>query len=241
MVKGRVVRQAIFHGTLTVAAVLLAMPAQGAEKSIGLTSFETIVLNGDFAVEVVNAAPLRAVISGAPDAIDRVELRSAGGVLTITDKRFGSNRTRGQGAGAVVIRISAAKLRSASVTGAGSLAIDRLTGAKVELAVRGPGALSVAAITADRLTLSSIGNGKITLAGTVKSAEAMVSGAGVVDAAKLRVTDLIATGEGAADQRFQATRTAQVTLRGIGRIEVDGTAKCTPRNLGTGTLICGQP
>ena len=235
-------RTAIFHGGLLFAAVSLAgMPAQAAEKSIGLTSFETIVLSGDFAVEVVNKAPLRAVISGSAEALDRVELRSAGGVLTISDKRFGSNRARGQGAGAVTIRINAAKLRSASVSGAGSLTIDRLTGAKVELALRGPGALTVGSITADRMILSAVGNGKITLAGTVKSAETMVSGAGVVDASKLLVTDLIATGEGAADQRYQASRTAQVTLRGIGRIEVDGKAKCTARNLGTGTLICGQP
>jgi Putative auto-transporter adhesin, head GIN domain len=235
-------RNRIWPGALLIAAAHLAsFPAQAAEKSIGLTSFETIILSGDFAVEVVNKAPLRAVITGSPDALDRVELRSAGGILTISDKRFGSNRVRGQGAGAVVIRISAAKLRSASVTGAGSLTIDRLTGAKVELALRGPGALTVGSITADRMVLSSIGNGKIMLAGAVKSAETMVTGAGVVDASQLRITDLVATGEGAADQRYQATRTAQVTLRGIGRIEVTGKAKCTPRNLGTGTLICGQP
>lgn len=235
-------RIAIFHASLMlVAANVAGVPAQAAEKSIGLTSFETIVLNGDFAVEVVNKAPLRAVVTGSAEALDRVELRSAGGILTISDKRFGSNRARGQGAGAAVIRINAAKLRSASVTGAGSLTIDRLTGTRVELAVRGPGALSVGAITADRLVLSAVGNGKIILAGTAKNAETMVSGAGVVDASQLRVTDLIATGEGAADQRYQATRTAQVTLRGIGRLEVLGKAKCTPRNLGTGTLICGQP
>ena len=225
-----------------VAIVLLGgAPARAAEKSIGLTSFERIVLTGDFAVEVVTAAPLRAVVSGSPDALDRAELRSNAGILTISDRRFGSVRQRGEGAGRVTIRIQAARLRSATVAGAGSLTIDRLSGARVELVLRGPGALAVGNIAADRLALSLVGNGKVTLAGAVKSAEAAVTGAGVVDASALAVTDLVVNSEGAGDQRWRANRTAQGTLRGIGRLQIDGKAKCTIRNIGSGTLVCGQP
>lgn len=225
---------------LAAAALLGIAPASAAERTIGLTSFDRIVLNGDFAVEVVTAAPVRAIVTGPADALDRVELRSAGGVLTISDRRFASDRTRGDGAGGVVIRINAARLRSATVAGAGSLSIDRIAAAKVELGLRGPGALIVGTVTADRLTLGVIGNGRVSVGGSAKNAEMMVSGAALVDASKLLVTDLVANGEGAADQRYQARRTALVTLRGIGRIAVDGTPKCTVRNLGTGTISCGQ-
>lgn len=223
-----------------LAALFLSSPVIAAEKRFGLTSFERIVLNGDYVVEVVSRAPLGAVATGSNDALDRLELRSEGGTLTISDRHFGSNRQRGRNAGVVTIRVNAAQLRSASVSGAGSLTIDRMRGAKVELALTGPGSLIVTAITADRLNLSVVGNGAVRLAGTAKTANAVVSGAGLVDASALAVTDLIADGEGAGDQRFQAIRTAQLLLRGVGKMVVTGKAKCNARNLSSGTLICGK-
>lgn len=226
---------------LLLAGVLLnSVPTHAAEKSIGLTSFETIVVSGDFVVEVVTASPLRAVVSGTANALDRVEVRSSGGVLTISDKRYGSNRERGAAIGPVKIRVNAARLRAATITGAGSLSIDRLTGAKVDLALRGPGALSVRDIAADRLSLVVVGSGQVTLAGTAKSGDANVTGAAVVDASALAVTDLTVNALGTGDQVFQASRTAQGQLRGIGRLQISGKAKCTVRNLGSGTLACGQ-
>jgi hypothetical protein len=226
---------------MLVAALLGgAAPAAAAEKRIGLTSFDRIVLNGDFVVEVVTRSPLGAVVSGSSEGLDRVEIVNSGGVLTISDRRFASNRQRGPGAGAVTIRINAASLRGASVAGAGSLTIDRIRGARADLSLRGPGTLMVGAVTADRLTLAMTGNGRVQLAGTAKSTEAQVSGAGVVDAAALAATDLNVSGEGTADQRYQASRTAALTLRGQGRLIVSGKAKCTIRNLGSGTVQCGE-
>jgi Putative auto-transporter adhesin, head GIN domain len=222
-------------------AVLLALagPASAAERNFGLTSFEKIVLDGDFAVEVSSKAPIGARASGPQNALDRVELRSAGGTLTISDRQFGSNRQRGASAGPVVIRVNAAIVRSIAVAGAGSLTIDQLRGAKVDVSLRGPGSISVGKVSADRLTLWSTGNGTVKLAGAAKLAETVVSGAGIIDAAALAVTDLNVSGEGAADQRYQASRTAQITTRGIGRVVVDGKAKCTTRNMGTGSVTCG--
>lgn len=225
---------------LGVMATLLSAPATAAEKRFGLTSFDRIVVNGDYVVEVVTRAPLAAVATGSSDALDRLELRSEGGTLTISDRQYGSNRLRGRNSGAVTIRINAATLRSATISGAGSLTIDRMRSARVDLNLYGPGSLIVTSITADRMMLSSVGNGVVRLAGTAKNATATVSGAGVVDAEALVVTDLIADGEGAGDQRFHATRTANVLLRGMGRMVVTGTAKCTARNLSSGTLTCGK-
>lgn len=223
------------------AALLGSAPAAAAEKSIGLTNFDRIELSGDFVVEVVTKSPLRAVVTGSTDALDRVDIRSSGGLLTISDRRFASDRQRGQGAGAVTIRVNAARVRSVSVAGAGSLTIDRLSAAKVQLGLRGPGSLNVGTITADRLIVGMTGNGKMTIGGTAKSAQTQVMGAGVVDAGQLTVTDLIVNGEGAADQSYRATRTAQITQRGIGRVVVAGKAKCSITNLSSGTVRCNQP
>lgn len=227
-------------GAALLAALAAAGPVVAAEKRIGLSSFDRIVLNGDFVVEVSTRAPLGAVVSGSSDGLDRVEIRNVGGVLTINDRRYGSDRQRGAGPGAITIRINTAGLRSAAVAGAGSLTIDRMKGAKVDLGLRGPGTLVVGAIAADRLTLAVVGNGRAVLAGTTKTAEAMVSGAGAVDAAALNAADLVVQGEGSADQRYAASRSAQLTLRGTGRMTVTGKAKCVVRNLGSVTVACGS-
>ena len=227
---------------LASASLLLGSnPAVAGEKRYGLTSFERIVLNGDFIVEVTTRGPVSAVANGSLDALDRLELVSANGTLTIRDRRYSSNRARGASAGAVTIRINAAQLSGATVVGAGSLTIDRLTGASVALSLRGPGSLAVKDITADRLTLAMAGAGKATLAGRAKTAETRVAGAGLVDATALAVTHLTANAEGAGDQRYSAVRTASVTARGVGTVTVAGKPACTVRNLGSGSVSCGQP
>jgi Putative auto-transporter adhesin, head GIN domain len=226
---------------LASAALLLgSMPAMAAEKRFGLTSFERIVLNADVAVEVVTRSPVSAVAVGSPDALDRLELISANGTLTIRDRRFESNRTRGAGAGPVTIRVNAARLNSAAVVGAGSLSIDRLAGASVMLNLRGPGSLAVKDVAADRLALTMSGNGIVRLAGRAKNADIRVAGAGAVDAAALIVTDLTASAEGAGSQNYYAERTASVTARGVGAVMVAGKAACTVKNLGNATVTCGK-
>lgn len=227
---------------LVAAALLLGSgPATAAEKRYGLTSFENIVVNGDFVVEVVTRGPVSAVAKGSVDALDRLEIISANGTLTISDRRYGSNRTRDADAGPVTIRVNTARLSSAAMVGAGSLTVDRLTGAKVALNLRGPGKLSVSEIAADRLTLVVIGTGQVKLAGRAKAADARVSGAGLVDTTALAVTDLVVNAEGAGDQRYSAVRTASVTARGVGTVRVAGKPACTVRNLGAGNVSCGQP
>lgn len=228
--------------TLVSASLLLgSTPAAAAEKRYGLTSFERIVINGDFVVEVIARSPVSAVATGSLDALDRLELKSANGTLTISDRRYSSNRARGASAGAVRIRINAARLNSATLIGAGSLTIDRLAGATVALNLRGPGSMTVKDIAADRLTLAMIGTGRVTLAGRAKTAETRVAGAGLVDAKALAVTDLTASAEGAGDHSYSAVRTATVTARGVGTVTVAGKPACTVRNLGAGSVACGQP
>jgi hypothetical protein len=227
--------------TLVSIALVGPSPAAAAEKRFGLTSFERIVVTGNFAVIVVTRSPVSAVATGSPAALDRTELVSADGTLTISDRPFASNRERGTNAGPVTIRINAARLHSATVVGVGSLTIDTLAGPTVALNLRGPGSLTVGNIAADRLTLALAGNGQMTLAGRTKMALARVAGAGLVNAKDLIVTDLTAIAEGAGEQRYTASRTASITARGAGSVSVAGKPACTVRNQGTGIVNCGQP
>lgn len=224
---------------LAATALFLSAPASGAEKRYGLTSFETIEVRADVTVEVVNRAPVSAVATGPQDALDRLSVEARGGRLIISERQFAGDDKRARPHGPVIVRVNAANLRTATLAGAGSLAIDRLAGQRAAVGLRGPGRLTVADITADRLQVAMIGNGTMTLGGKAKSAQITLSGAGMVDAAALAVDELVSDSEGAGDHRLRAVKSAAITARGIGRTVVLGRPTCTVRNVGSGSVSCG--
>jgi len=224
---------------LAAAGLLCAAPATAAEKRYGLPSFESIEVDADVTVEVSARAPVSAVASGPQDALDRLLVEARDGKLIIKMRRFAGDGEKGKGAAPVLVRVNAAGLASAMLAGAGSLAIDRLRGARVAIGLRGPGRLTVESIDADRLEVAVIGNGIMTLGGEAKQANMLLSGAGSVDAGKLAVGDLKSDSEGAGDHLFNATKSATVTARGVGKTVVLGRPVCTVRNVGSGTVDCG--
>lgn len=226
-------------GAFVAAALLLSGPAMGAEKRFGLTAFEAIEVSVDVNVEVVTRAPVSAVATGPSDALDRLTFETRDGRLVIGGKKYAGDENRRTSPGAVTVRVNAVNLRSATLAGAGSLRIDQLKGARVTIGLRGPGQLSVGAIATDRLNVAMLGNGTMTLAGKAKQGQLNLSGAGVVDAGKLAIDDLVSDSEGAGDHIFNAAKTAAVTARGVGRVVVLGRPACTVRNLGTGSVTCG--
>lgn len=214
-------------------------PASAAEKRFGLTSFEAIEVDADVIVEVTTRAPVSAVAVGTPDALDRLDIEARDGKLIIGQRTFAGDENRKASRGPVTIRVNAANLRSATLSGAGALRIDRLKGTRVMIGLRGPGELTVGAVTTDRLSVAMIGNGRMTLGGTAKQAQMTLSGAGHLDAGQLAVGELISDSEGAGDHVLRAVKSAAITARGIGQTVVLGKPMCTVRNVGSGSVDCG--
>ncbi|WP_447931696.1 head GIN domain-containing protein [Sphingopyxis fribergensis] len=224
---------------IAAAALLAAGPAWGAEKRYGLTSFETIDVSADVTVEVVTRAPVSAVATGPQDALDRLSVETRDGKLVIGERQFAGDEKRRGPRGPVTVRINAANLRAATLSGAGSLQIDRLKGQRATVGLRGPGRLIVGQISTDRLQVAMVGNGTMTLGGAAKNAQMTLSGAGAVDAGALSVDELISDSEGAGDHILRAVKSAAITARGIGKTVVLGKPVCTVRNVGSGSVTCG--
>ncbi|MEQ8309873.1 MAG: head GIN domain-containing protein [Sphingopyxis sp.] len=224
---------------LAASTLFLAVPASGAEKRYGLTSFDAIEVKADVTVEVVNRAPVSAVATGPQDALDRLSVEARDGRLVISERQFAGDEKRVRPRGPVIVRVNAANLSTATLAGAGSLAIDRLAGQRAMVGLRGPGRLSVDTVAADRLQVAMIGNGTMALGGQVKSAQMTLSGANSLDAAELAVDALVSDSEGAGDHRLRAVKSAAITARGIGRTVVLGRPTCTVRNVGSGSVSCG--
>src|SRR3546814_19806988 len=109
---------------LAAAALLCTGPAIAAEKRYGLTSFETIEVDADVTVEVTARAPVSAVASGSPDALDRLLVEARDGKLVIKMRRFAGDGGTGAGAGPVVVRVNDAHPGSALLAGAGAPGTD---------------------------------------------------------------------------------------------------------------------
>jgi hypothetical protein len=222
-------------------AVLAVTPAGAEQRRLGLTSFDRIEVAGDMTVEVVNGHSIFALVDGSADALDTLEVTVENRVLRIRQLSMGRFGPRRANAGPVSVRVSAQNLRGAALQGAGRLTVEGLRGDQVALWLNGAGQLDVRGIDAQTLVLRSTGNGTMTLAGRARNAGASISGGGTIIADALTAEALTVTSTGSGAHRFTATRTAEVTISGLGGVTVAGRPRCTVRNLSSGSVVCGTP
>ena len=235
----------MFGGMRKILATLLAVfalaaPALAAERRYSVTDFDRIVVEGPFAVRLTTGRSPGATAIGTPEALERVSVEVQGRTLRIRPNRSGWGGYPGVGAGPVSLEVSAHEIRAATVTGPGSLAIDRLSGLRLELSLEGTGRLSAAHVAADHLVLGIIGSGRIQAAGTARELRAAVHGWADLDAAGLTAQGANIVTDSAGRVAVTVAREATVTASGIGEVEILGTPACTLRGLSAGSVRCGR-
>lgn len=217
-----------------------AGPADAAERSFTVTSFDRIRVEGAFAVTVTSNRGPSIRASGSPAALDEVVARVEGRTLLLRRSENGWGGYPGQTRGPIRIAVTVAQLGAASLTGSGSLAIDTMRGQRIDLVLDGSGRLDLARVETDRLTATLVGSGTVAVAGKVADARLTVRGSGTVEGADLSVSDAIVTADGAPTVHLSARRTASVQANGSGSISIAGRPACTVRNTGTGQVACGD-
>lgn len=210
---------------LILMLLLSAGPALAADRSVMLTEFERLRVEGPFAVRVVSAGRRGARISGDRDAQDRVALRQQGSTVVVGVADMGWNGWRDKGAQAVVT-IVAPQLRAATVNGGGRLSVERMRGQRIELTLNGAGSLAVGAVEADQLIGTVFGTGALSVGGATGQARFTNDGNGSIaaDALKVRALTVMARSVGDTDVRAQVS--AQVSNSGVGAVRVAGGAPC---------------
>lgn len=218
----------------------LAAPAQGADRRYTVTDFDRVQVEGPFAVVLKTGKSPSARAVGTSQAIERVSIEVQGRTLKVRPNRSAWGGFPDEGAGPVAIELTTHDLRGASVTGSGSLSIDKAKAMRFDLALAGSGRLSMENIEADNLSLGMLGAGTMTIGGKVKDLRATVQGTGDLDGAMLTAEDvkLSADTSGAID--LNAKRTADVVSTGPGDTNVLGKAACTVKTLGSGRVRCGR-
>lgn len=221
------------------AALLAALPAQAADRTYGVGSFDRVRVEGPFEVSVATGSP-GARASGDQRVIDRLEIAVNGTTLVVRLGNGGWGETPSGKTGAPpVVTLSTPRLSGASLSAGARLRIAEMRGPRVDVAVTGAGTLDLAEADADQLNATLVGPGQINIAGKARRALLLANGPGVLDAGGLATNDLTVRLEGTGEVKAAARYTAQVTSTGLGRVTVAGDAKCIVKAVSDGPVSCG--
>lgn len=223
-----------------LAAAAVAAPAGAAERRLSVTDYDRVQVDGPYEVSLSTGGSSQATLLGDQAAIDRVSVEVQGRTLRIRPKAMPWGDGRGAASTPARIVLSTRNLTDATVAGAGSLAVDRVRGLKIDLAVSGSGSLTVGSVDADNLTLGLVGSGRLLVSGKAKSVRVFVSGTGDLDARALQAEDLVLSSGTSGRIAISATRKARVTAEGRGSVEVLGTSSCTVSGPAAGQVRCGK-
>lgn len=225
---------------LAAFAAAAASTAQAAERRHIVTDFDRVQVDGPFEVVLATGGPNSAVVSGSSSAVERVSIDVQGRTLRVRPNRSAWGGYPAEGAGPVRVALGTHHLRAASVSGSGSIGIDKVRAMRFDIAVSGSGRISVAKLEADTLTLGLLGAGQIELAGSAKELRATIQGTGGLKADGLVVEDARINADTAGTIGLTVRRSADITATGPGDTRIFGSPACTVKDFGAGRVVCGN-
>lgn len=224
----------------TLALLLAASPALAAERRYSITEFDRIQIDGPVRVRVRTDVPNSATATGSAGALDRISVEVQGRTLRIRPNRSGGwGGYPGEAIGGVEIAVGARLLQGMTLTGNGSLDVDRVRGMRIQISLAGGGSLSVGEVAADQLVAALAGSGVVRLAGKAASLRMTAAGTGDVDAVALQAADAQIDSATSGTVMVAASRSARVLSTGSGDVIVSGKPACTVKQSGAGQVTCG--
>lgn len=217
-------------------ALALSAPADAATRNFGITGFTRVKVDGPFQVQLATGVAPFASASGSPAALDRVAIDVQGNTLIVHANRSSWGGYPGRDTGPVQIRLGTHELSAAWLNGAGTLAIDRVTGLKFELSVQGSGGAAIGRADVDQLSVALAGTASAVIAGRAGKMTAVVRGISSLDAAGLAAKDASIGAEGAATVKALVTNAVTIDGSGPATVMLSGRPSCTVRVSGSASV-----
>lgn len=217
-------------------ALALSAPADAATRNFGITGFTRVKVDGPFQVQLATGVAPFASASGSPAALDRVAIDVQGNTLIVHANRSSWGGYPGRDTGPVQIRLGTHELSAAWLNGAGTLAIDRVTGLKFELSVQGSGGAAIRRADVDQLSVALAGTASAVIAGRAGKMTAVVRGISSLDAAGLAAKDASIGAEGAATVKALVTNAVTIDGSGPATVMLSGRPSCTVRVSGSASV-----
>lgn len=218
------------------AALTLAAPASAGTRTFGIADYTKIRVEGPYKVTLTTGVPPFAKASGSAVALDRIAIEVRGDTLVIHTDPNAWGGYPGQDPGSVEVTVGTHDLSTASLTGAGSLGINKVRGLSFTLSVQGSGAARIDDVAADQLSVGLAGTASAKLAGHAKKLTAVLRGVSTLDATKLTVPHVDASAEGSGTIDAVAADTARVDASGPATIRFTGRPACDLHVSGSTTV-----
>lgn len=218
-------------------AMIAAAAAPAATRDWRVSGFDKVDLTAAATVQIRNGADFAVHADGDQDLIRQLDIHPAQGTLIIGwvpgqgPRRIGNRR--------LTITVTMPRISGATVTGAGMVSIDRAEASNFSARVGGAGTLKVAALRTGRASLDVSGAGTLDAAGSADRVIANMSGVGSIRAGTLtaRAGQIDMSGTGSVTARIDGP--AEVTLSGIGSVNILGRPQCVVHKSGWGSVRCG--
>lgn len=224
---------------ILLACALTTSPALAANRAFPVSGFDSLRAEGPYVIRVRTGARPSVNAHGPQKRLDRLIVEQRGGTLVVSTEK-GGWMDWGMGTqDEVIVDITVPMLKAASLTGSGSVTIDRIKAPAFESLLTGSGDVVVSQIETGQLTATITGSGDMTLTGRAARTEATVRGSGDLRAQTLSVDILAATVTGSGDVTVGPARQASVSLTGSGDVTVAGRPKCAISKRGSGDVRCG--
>lgn len=214
---------------LAIAALFCASSAQAAgttTRNFGIRSFEKIRVEGPYRVTLKTGVAPFARAKGSHAALDRIDFEMRGNVLLVRAGPF-SKQPGAAALAPVEVELGTHNLRSAALTGSGSLSIDKVKALKFDLTVHGAGVGEIGQANVDQLSLSLGGNGSARLSGEAKQLTAILRGLSTLDISGLKVADAVFGSDGPSTVRANITKAAKIDAKGTASFALAGRPSCT--------------
>ena len=224
--------------TAALAMLALADPAGAATRNFGSTSFEKVRVEGPFKVVLTTGIAPFARATGSSAALDRVAVEVRGNTLVVHSNLASTDGYPDQNLGPVEISIGTHDLTGAWLSGAGTLAINKVRGLSFDLSAQGSGAAGIGEVDVDQLNISVVGTASAVLAGRAGKVTAVVRGISSLDASGLVAKDATIGAEGAATIKANVSDAVTIDGNGPVAISLTGRPACTLRLSGS-TSVTG--
>jgi len=226
-----------FHlPALLIPLAVAAAPAHGATRNFGVNGFDRVRIEGPYRVKLSTDVAPFATASGSATALDRISIEVQGRTLRIHVGQSSWGGYPGQDPGPVEIAVGTHDLNQASLTGSGSLDIDKVKGLAFALSVEGSGLASIGQADVDQLQISVAGTGEAVVKGTALKLSATMRGTASLDASGLSIKDANISADGAATVKANVTNSATLVGSGPATFVLTGNPACTSKVAGSASV-----
>ncbi|GAA4749500.1 hypothetical protein GCM10023264_14760 [Sphingomonas daechungensis] len=221
---------------LAICAAAIAQPALAADRTLSVTSFNKIRIDGPYKVRLTTGVSPFATVSGSAAAIDAVSIDQQGQTLVVRGNPSSWGGYPGKGTGPVEISVGTQDLAAIWVNGPGALSVDKVKGLSLDISIQGSGSAAIANANVDQLKVGISGVGTVSLAGTAPKLTAIVRGTSSLDASGLAVKDATVGAEGPAQVRVNVSNSVKIDARGVSTVDLSGGAACTVTTQGSAVI-----